>query len=49
MKGKSGQVVLAVGVLDMPKEFGPFAHEMHPASEQVSGRTHLSRVHIGLG
>jgi hypothetical protein len=43
-----GQVVLAVRILDVGPELGPFAREMHPAPEHVSGGTPLSRIDRGL-
>jgi len=43
-----GQIVLAVGILDMSQEFGAFAHQMGAAPEQVAGGAHLSRIDISL-
>jgi hypothetical protein len=37
-----------MGILDMGQELGPFARERHPAPEQVSGATPLSRIDLGL-
>ena len=42
------EVVLTIGILDMGQELGPFAREMQPAPEQVSGGTPLSRIDRGL-
>jgi hypothetical protein len=42
------QIILAVGILDVCQELGPFACQMHPAPEQVAGRPHGGRVDIGL-
>jgi hypothetical protein len=44
-----GQVILAVGILDMSSELSAFAHQVDTASQQVAGGTHLSRIDIGLG
>ena len=43
-----GQVILAVGILDMGQQLRPFAHQMHPAPEQVAGGAHLGGIDIGL-
>jgi hypothetical protein len=42
------EVVLTMRVLDMGQELGAFARQVHPASEQVARRPHLSGIHIGL-
>ena len=44
----AGQIVLAVGILHVGQEFGPFARQMHAAPQQVAGRPHLGRIDIGL-
>jgi hypothetical protein len=44
-----GQVILAVGVLDMGQQFGPFAPEIDPAPEQVPGGAHRGGIARGLG
>jgi hypothetical protein len=41
-------MILAVGMLDVCQELGPFAGQMHPAPEQVAGRPHGGRIDIGL-
>jgi hypothetical protein len=38
------EVVLASGILNMSQELSPFAHQMHAAPEQVTGRAHLGGV-----
>jgi len=43
------EVVLAVGVLDVGEQFGPFAHEVVSAAEEVAGGAHFSGVDIGYG
>jgi len=45
---KRGQVVLAVGVLDMGQSLGALAHQAYPAPEEITGRTHLSGRDVGL-
>ena len=42
-----GQVVLAVGVLDMSQQLGPFAHQIGTAAQQVAGGAHLGRIDVG--
>ncbi len=43
-----GQVVLAVGLLDMGESLGSCAHEVYPAPEEITGRAHLRGVDVGL-
>jgi hypothetical protein len=43
------QVILAVGLLDMSQSFGPFAPQMDPAPEEVSGGAPLGGIDRGLG
>jgi hypothetical protein len=43
-----GQVVLAVGLLDVRKEFGAFTGQMEAAPEQVARYLHLGRIDLGL-
>ena len=42
------QVVLAVGILHVCQEFGPFVCQRHPAPEQVAGGPHLGGIDIRL-
>ena len=44
-----GQVVLAVGVLDVGQELGAFASEVQTAPQEIPGGPHLGRVDVGLG
>jgi hypothetical protein len=46
---KLGEVVLAVGVLDVGQEFRPLAHERTTAPEQVAGRAPRRGVDVGHG
>jgi hypothetical protein len=43
-----GKVILASGILDMSKEFGPFSHQVISPSEEVSGGPHPCGIDIGL-
>ncbi len=43
-----GKVVLVIRDLDVSQQFGPLAHQMHPAAEQVSSRTHAFRIDVSL-
>jgi hypothetical protein len=43
-----GQVILAIGILDMGQEFGAFVRQMHATLEQVTGGTHLGGIDISL-
>jgi len=43
-----GKVILASGVLDMSKEFGPFSHQVISPSEEVSGGPHPCGIDVGL-
>jgi hypothetical protein len=43
-----GQVILAVGILDVGHQLRPFAHQMHPAPAQIPRGTHFRRIHIRL-
>ena len=45
---KAGQVVLAVRMLHVREECGPFAHERHATSEHVTGRPHGRGINLGL-
>ena len=55
--GESREVVLGVGVLNVlarireaeSRELGLLVHEILPASQQISGCSHVGWVHIGLG
>jgi hypothetical protein len=38
-----------IGVLDMSNEFSSFSGEMRATPEQISGGTHVGRIHIGHG
>lgn len=42
-----GEVILTVGVLNMRQEFGPLAHQMTTAAEQLAGRAHLGWIDRG--
>ena len=42
------QIVLAVGILDVCQEFGPFVGQRHPAPEEVAGGPHGGRIDRGL-
>ena len=44
-----GQVILAVGLLDMRQQFSAFPRAMYPAPEQIPGRPHVRGIDIGLG
>jgi hypothetical protein len=43
-----GQVVLAVGLLDMGEYLGSCAHEMYPAPEEIPGGAHRRGIDVGL-
>jgi len=42
-----GQIVLAVGVLNVNQQLGPFAHEVSPTAQQITSGTHLGLVDVG--
>jgi len=42
------QIVLAVGLLDMGQELRSFAHQVGPASQEVTGGPHLRWIDVGL-
>lgn len=42
-----GQIVLAVGVMDVGQQLGTLAHQVHAAPEQIAGRSHRSGIDIG--
>ncbi len=44
-----GQVILAIGLLDMCQQLSPLAHEMYAASEQVSRGAHGRGIDVGVG
>lgn len=44
-----GQIVLAMSVLDVAVEFGPFSHKMIATSQQIPGSPHSCRIDIGHG
>jgi hypothetical protein len=44
-----GQVILAVGILDMGEQLGACAREMQAPPQEITGRTHLRRIDIRLG
>jgi hypothetical protein len=43
-----GEVILAVGLLDMSSQLCALAPQVHPSAEPVAGGTHRGRVGIGL-
>jgi hypothetical protein len=43
------EVILAIGILDMGKEFAAFACQVHASAQQVAGGAHLGGVDRGLG
>ncbi len=43
------RLVLAVGVLDVSQQFGAFASEVEPTSQEVAGGAHLGWIDLGLG
>jgi hypothetical protein len=43
------KIVLAIGVLDVTKEFGAFSYEMISTTEEVSRRSHRLGIDIGHG
>jgi hypothetical protein len=43
-----GQVVLTIGILDVPEQLRALAHQVHPAPEQVTGGAHRCRRDRGL-
>jgi hypothetical protein len=42
------QVILAVGMLHVGQQLGPFVCQMPTASQQIAGRPHLGRIHLGV-
>ena len=44
-----GQIVLAMSVLDVAIELGPFSHEMIAPPQQIPGGPHSCRIDIGHG
>ena len=42
-----GEVLLAVGVLNMGQEFGPLAHQVTATAEQITGGAHCWGIDIG--
>lgn len=42
-------MILAVGLWDMSQQRRAFAHERHPAPQEVTGRPHLRGIDVGLG
>jgi hypothetical protein len=42
------EIVLAVDILNMRQELGPFAQEMHAALEQASGAAHFGGIDLRL-
>ncbi len=44
---KVGEIVLAVGVLDVSQQIGPFSHEVVSPSKEVPGGSHGFRIGIG--
>jgi hypothetical protein len=44
-----GEIILRVGIVDVGEEFCTFSHEVVPASEEVTSRSHRSGIDIGHG
>src|SRR5262249_7991104 len=47
--GEGGEVVLAIGVLDVGDGLGAFVDEVHTSAEQVAGGAHAGGIDVGDG
>lgn len=47
--GERGEIVLAVGLLDVGEKLGPFARKVATPAQEIARGAHLPRVDVGHG